>query len=73
VRNLGSDLGALTGGSLFVGVEALTSLPHITAAGLGTGTVLSRAVTTAYKDSAARRDAARRHEFFYLLQLQERL
>ncbi len=72
--NLGTDTQSIViGGGLFFGVQTLTSLEEFTAAGLAAAPVASRAVAAAFKESTERREAARRHEFFYLLELGNRL
>ncbi len=72
--NFGTDAKSIvTGGGLFFGVQATTSLEEFTAAGIAAVPVVGQAVASAFKDSAGRREAARRHEFFYLLELDERL
>lgn len=72
--NLGIDVKTLSiGGGLFFGVERLTSVQEFTAAGIAAVPVLARAVASAHKEAADRRVAARRHEFFYLLELERRL
>lgn len=72
--SLGTDTKSIvTGGGLFFGVQALTSLEEFTAAGIAAAPVVGQAVASAYKESAGRRELARRHEFFYLLELDTRL
>lgn len=72
--NLGVDVKTvLAGAGLYFGVEHATNLEGLAAAGMGAAPVLGRAVTSALKDSAGRREAAHRHEFFYLLELDLKL
>lgn len=72
--NLGLDVKTLlTGAGLFFGVQSLTDVEELAAAGLSATPVLGRAVASAVKESVGRREAARRHEFFYLLELDRML
>jgi len=71
--NLGTDTTIVTGGSLFFGVQALTSLEEFTAPGIAAAPAFGQPVMSARKESAGRRELARRHEFFDLLELDTRL
>lgn len=72
--NLGVDAKTLLSGSaMFFGVETVTDVHQAVAAAAGGFPVLAKAVASAFKESAERRGAARGHEFFYLLELENRL
>lgn len=72
--NVGMDVKTLVGGGgIYFGVEAMTSINEFAAAGIAAAPVLGKAVASAIKESSDRREAARRHEFFYLVELDERL
>jgi hypothetical protein len=72
--HLGTDAKtALAAASMFFGVETLTEVHHLAAATVASLPVVGKAVSSAYGDSAGRRESARRHEFFYLLQLDQQL
>ncbi|WP_237768058.1 hypothetical protein [Serinicoccus sp. CNJ-927] len=72
--NLGIDVKTLvTGGGIYFGVETLTSISDFAAAGIAAAPVVGKAVTSAIKESAGRRESARQHEFFYLMRLDDSL
>ena len=58
---------------MFFGVETVTDVHQAVAAAAGGFPVLAKAVASAFKESAERRGAARGHEFFYLVELENRL
>lgn len=63
----------LLGGGLYFGVEQLTHLEGLAAAGVAAVPVVGKAVNDALVSSAGRRESARHHEFFYLLELDRKL
>lgn len=72
--HLGTDAKtALAAASMYFGVETLTDVHQLAAATVASVPVVSQAVLSAYRDSAERRESARRHEFYYLLELDQRL
>lgn len=72
--NVGMDVKTLLGGGgIYFGVQTMTSIGEFAAAGIAAAPVLSKAVASAVKESTGRREAARRHEFFYLVELDKRL
>lgn len=72
--HLGTDATtALAAASMFFGVETFTEVHQLAAATATSLPVLGKAVASAYGDSAGRRESARRHEFYYLLELDQRL
>lgn len=74
LHSVPTDAAAMAVGTgLFFGVQSMDRFDDLVAAGFGATPVLGRAVMSAVKDAAGRREAARRHEFFYLLELNERL
>lgn len=72
--NLGRDTKSiLLGGGFFFGVNAVTDLSSLMAAGAAAAPVVGKAVADAYGGLAGDRRAAKRHGLFYLLALEDRL
>ena len=64
---------AMSAAAMFFGVDTFTHVHQALAAGAAGLPVVGKAAASAYKESADRRDASHRHEFFYLLELERRL